>query len=191
MLNTLGAGRLMCSVRQTMPLGKLKKPVIVISLAIALVTVMASIFGSKRPLGVCVSSGVFSPGSVYGGPGAVFFVTNTGQHAVTLVRLEVQAASNHNWATVSQQESRLTDPTAPNRDWAGFLDVGQIRRIRCDAPENRTWRVCLDYQTEQGGLTGLLARFRIAWATRSLRLFNGGQVFAGGLARVVSPEIIP
>lgn len=160
-----------------------------VAVAIGLAVVIAIILGTGRPSAVDVSSGVFSPGSIYGTAGAVFFVTNNGQHAVELVRLEVQVASNHNWTTLSRQTSRFIDPSAPNRDWAGSLGRREVRRIRCDAPDQGPWRVCVDYGTELRGVDGLFARLRTAWATRSSRPFNGGQVFGGELARAVSPEI--
>ena len=140
-----------------------------------------------------ISFAGIEPGRTYRAAG--FYVTNCTHHAILMRRVQVEAADDGNWKTVSENNpdaSRILEPGSSSFTLSPVLEAGEHRKIVVEWPEEPPWRVCLFYGQEQKGVKALMAKARLAWVAHPKEIWQVAywrtRVW-GGAGQVTSREV--
>ena len=125
------------------------------------------------------------PGPPYRAAG--FYLMNSGPQALFLYHVQVQTRVDGTWKTVSvtaPKFSPVLEPGRSNINYSLYLEAGEHRKIVVEWPEDRPWRVSIQYGREQKGLVALIVRMQLAWRTLSMphsrgRVFGDPDQFEG------------
>ena len=159
----------------------MRKQVVLASLLIAGLAIVAWFFPprSKGASRLTASFTGREPGPPYRAAG--FYLTNSGPQALILRQVQVQTRVADSWKTVSDtppEFSSVLEPGSSNLNFSPCLEAGERRKIVVEWPEDRPWRVSIQYGQERRGLDALIVRMQLAWRTRSMPQWRG-RVFAG------------